>query len=89
MNDALKVFCEDIIACLIKYGALEETAARELVQSSQICIVTSEMEIDLLFHETPYYWAMTILHSNDPQWHQNPKLWPPPQEYLDNLYRIK
>lgn len=83
MNSIVKVFSQEIVECLIKYGGLDESIATEMVVSSKICEVTSEMQENLLFHETPYYWAMTLLHSDNRYWYQDSKLWPPPKEYLD------
>lgn len=89
MSITLNEFCEEIVSCLVKYGGLQEPEARDLLLSSKICVVDSEMDIDLLFHESPYYWAMRILHSENPQWHQDPSLWPPPMEYLEKWYGKK
>jgi len=83
MNDILGVFCQEIVECLVKYGSLDESVAKEMVSGSKICEVNSEMQENLLFHETPYYWAMTLLYPDNPYWYQDSKLWPPPKEYLD------
>lgn len=83
MKDIVKVFCQEIIDCLVKYGGLDEPVAREMVLSSKVCEVHTEMQENLLFHETSYYWAMTLLYQDNPDWYQDPKLWPPPKEFLD------
>jgi len=87
LTDILERFCQEIIECLIKYGDLGEDQAKKLVSDSKICETSGEKELELLLHEPPYYWAMTILHSDNPEWYRNPKLWPPPKEHLNKWYR--
>ena len=88
MDNELQNFCEEIIACLVKYGKVEKEAARRLVITSKICECKTELSKDLLFHEYPYYWAMHLLHSpSNPEWYQDRNLWPPSQDYVDEFYR--
>jgi hypothetical protein len=90
----LQVFCDDIVACLIFFGGLEEHAARALLETSGICALDELATMDnedrlMMMHEIPYYWAMSLLHARkDPQWFNNiPGLWPPPKMYLDPDWR--
>jgi hypothetical protein len=90
MDLEVQDFCQEIVDCLIEYGKVEEAVARHLVDASKVCECVTDLDKDLLFHETPYYWAMRLLHSsNNPEWYQDSKLWPPPQEYLDKWYPRK
>jgi hypothetical protein len=44
------------------------------------------MDVDMLFHETGYFWAMHLLYGrSDPNnhWWNKPGLWPPPQDYIE------
>ena len=83
MDQELKEYCENLIQCLVIYGKITEDEAKELVRESEICEPESEMDRVLLFHEFPYYWAMSLLHGKrDRYWHKDPALWPPPEEYL-------
>ena len=89
MEDEIRGFCEEIISCLVKYGKVEEKKAREYLAASNVCECKDELGRDLLFHETPYYWAMHILHaSKNPLWYQDPGLWPPPADYLNRWYSV-
>ena len=72
---------EEIIECLIKYGSLTQTDAQTLLEKSRLLKNIDENSI--VFHEYPYYWAMHLLYAkSDPQWYLNPKLWPPPSDYI-------
>ncbi len=90
MDAELESFCEEIVSCIVKYGKREEDVAKQLVDKSKVCECNTELKKALLFHETPYYWAMWILYEkSNPEWHQDPNLWPPPKEYLDRWYSSK
>jgi hypothetical protein len=87
MDDELKEFCEEIVTCLVKYGKVKKEVARHLVDKSKVCECETELEKDLLFHETPYYWAMRLLDSpSNPEWYLDSNLWPHPQDYLDKWH---
>ncbi len=91
-NDAeLRDFYEEIVLCLIIYSHLTEKAARTRLTRSGLCSAeqnNTEMARMLLFHETPYYWAMSLLYSRSKPywWNDIPGLWPPPEEIEDDPY---
>jgi len=78
------LFFEEIVCCLVKYGKLEQLSARNILENSTLFNLGENYEDDLLFHESPYYWAMFLLYDNvDHYWYKNPLLWPPPDDYLE------
>lgn len=82
MGFTVEDYCELIVQCLIRYGGVKEGDARRLLQESRICEVETEADRKWLFHEFAYYWAMLLLHAKEnPKWHRDPKLWPPPEGY--------
>ncbi len=84
----LEKYCSEVVRCLVEYGGLSEADASNRVARSEICHVLNEMSWKLLIHEYPYYWAMTLLHERDnPDWHKDPQLWPPPREYVEDFLR--
>lgn len=88
MDTELQAYYNDVIWCLVHYGGLEETVARQLVDESHLLEVKDEMDRALLFHELPYYWAISILYMRkNPEWHKDPTLWPPPDEAWDWVQR--
>jgi len=88
MDKDLKEFVIDLIACLVKYGGLSEIDARQKLTETNLLKIEREGQRDALFHEYPYYWAMHLLYSKErPEWYQDPKLWPPPKEYLGPDWR--
>lgn len=90
MDKDLKYFCDQIVSCLVQYGGISLEEARHLLESKRLCDADTAYQQMLLFHEPPYYWAMELLYADkNPQWHLDPKLWPPPQEYLDSWYNMK
>jgi hypothetical protein len=76
----LHEYIEAVVACLMKYGGLNEPDAREVIEKYPIIFIPqTETDRLLLFHEEPYYWAMsTIYGKSNPQWYNDAKLWPPP-----------
>ncbi len=89
MKDLLAEYRKGIIDCLTKYGGLTESSARELLDNSKLLSDVTKDD-DMLFHEYPYFWAMNLLYSKtDPNWFQDPKLWPPPAEYFESLGKGK
>lgn len=88
MDPKLQDYYNGIVQCLIRYGGLEETEARRLVDESKLCEPKKEPGINMLFHELDYYWAMHLLYGrDDPEnyWFHNPDLWPPPEDYYEWL----
>ena len=85
MDEELKELYDDIIWSLNRYGSLsQEEAQHRLEESGLFDNIRMEAGRAALVHETGYYWAMSILYAkNDPQWFQNPELWPPPNDYYE------
>ena len=78
------LFFEEISLCLIKYGNLDPISARKIIENSTLSNLGENHEDNLLFHESPYYWAMFLLNDNlDHYWYKNPLLWPPPDDYQE------
>ena len=81
ISDAeLQKYADMVVACLVKYGGLNESDARALVDELPIIFKPeTQYERLLTFHEVPYYWAMELLFGKtNPSWYHDPKLWPPP-----------
>jgi len=88
MDPELQSFYNDVLYCLVKYGGLTRELAGKIVADSKLFEFDSPNEREMLFHELPYYWAMQLLYGKEfPEWHEDPELWPPPQDYLDHLKR--
>ena len=85
MDAELKELYDDIIRCLIRYGHLTRKEAwYQLDKSGLFDNVETEAARAALVHETGYYWAMSMIYArDDPQWFQNPDLWPPPDDYYE------
>ncbi len=86
LDKKLQAYYDEIVLCLIKYSDISQIEAQQIIAESKLFSrLNTEGRRNLLFHETPYYWAMHLLYGEkDPQWFQDPKLWPPPAEYLDS-----
>ena len=79
--DKINEFRSEIIECLEKYCKLTKVEAEKLL--SQSGLLDDVVDDDVLFHETPYYWAMQLFHrKSNPRWFHDPNLWPPPDDYL-------
>ncbi|MCC6603508.1 MAG: hypothetical protein IT327_09880 [Anaerolineae bacterium] len=78
----LQVYFNEIKQLLMEHGNLDESKAERLIDESGIFAdLVTENDLLYLFHEEPYYWAMEILHAPiNPEWYQDPNLWPPPRE---------
>ena len=82
----LQSYKREISLCLVRYGGLSEAEARQKVATDHLFEVKNETQLMLIFHEYPYYWAMMMLYGqNNPLWYQDPKLWPPPDDYEEWL----
>jgi hypothetical protein len=82
MDAEIEAFHAELIACVVRYGGTDEVTARVLVDESAMCRVSDEDDRAALMHETPYYWAMSLLHARtNPQWFHDRALWPPPADY--------
>ncbi len=80
----LRLYRHETIQCLIRYGGLSETEARERVDAGNLFKLNNETTLTIIFHEEPYFWAMMMLYArNDPLWYKDPELWPPPAEYFE------
>lgn len=76
----LEEYQEKVLHCLIKYGGLDKKTARQKMSDAYFFAdLDNAASLVNLFHEEPYYWAMTLIQT-DPDWHKNPKLWPPPKD---------
>ncbi len=84
MDTKLQDFYNGIVFCLMRYAKLAEEQARHLIdESSLFRHVETDVEKSTLFHESPYFWAMHLVHSKqNPEWYQDPTLWPPPEDYI-------
>lgn len=72
-----------IIECLVKYGQLSEIEAKSLLEQSKLFDGVGEDDDSIIYHEYPYFWAMNLMYrETNPTWWSDPKLWPPPDEYL-------
>jgi hypothetical protein len=81
-NSEIELFKNQIINCLVIFGKISEPEAVELLKSSNLFnSELSEMGLNLIFHEPPYYWAMTLINLDNPDWIYDKKLWPPPEGY--------
>ena len=82
--EELESYKREVKLCLVRYGGLSEASATQMVDTDDFFDVNDETNLMLIFHEYPYYWAMTMLHAqSDPLWYKNPRLWPPPDEYFE------
>lgn len=82
MDIELQQYREEVIQCLVRYGGMGAEEARRLASDSGLLEVADEVDRYLLFHEYPYYWAMSILYGGvKSEWHLDPSLWPPPTDY--------
>lgn len=74
---------QKVFHCLIKYGGFDKETARQKMRDAYFFArLDNAVSLMNLFHEEPYYWAMTLIQTN-PDWHRNPKLWPPPDDCYD------
>lgn len=77
------LWCQDIVACLVKYAGKTQKEAERLVVSSYIPEFLND-EVDYVFREVPYYWAMVLLYGRSNQlWYKDEDLWPPPDDYRE------
>jgi hypothetical protein len=75
------LWCQDIVNCLVRYAGRTREEAEQLVSSSYIPQFLNE-DVNYVFHEIPYYWAMVLLYGrSNLQWYKDKKLWPPPDDY--------
>ena len=71
-DEVLDEFCAEIVQCLITYGKLPEVRSTAAIQiDSGLCshaILATEMSRALLFHELPYFYAISLLYGrSNPQ----------------------
>ena len=73
------------VLCLVQYGGMNiEQAYNEVFRNPPFSEDFTGKTEDIVFHEEPYYWAMSVLHKdNDPAWYHNPQLWPIPKHYRE------
>lgn len=81
----LEEFRKLVLHCLIKYGNLEKETAETMMNNAYFFAnLENPAALIYLFHEEPYYWAMTLIKT-DPYWYKDPKLWPPPEDRYELL----
>ncbi len=86
MSSLREQYHEEIVECLVRYGHMSEDEAEALLE--RWGLLANVKEDSVVFHEYPYFWAMNLMHgSEEPEWFRDPKLWPPPQDYLDLVKR--
>ena len=85
----IKKYCDEIINCMITYGGISSDQAHTLLGNSHLCKEETVPSNSMFFHESPYYWAMLLIHQmTNPGWPSDPKLWPPPDGYYEELYSM-
>lgn len=78
-------FCARIAEAMVRFSGLPRPNAIRMIR--EFWADTEDLESDpLLYHEPPYYYAMSIAHhpvigDNRPQWYKDPSLWPPPADW--------
>ncbi len=82
-------YFDEVMEVLQKFGEVSKEEAVNLMNRFWKSKDLSNDDKDLTFHETPYYWAMCILHhpvlgDGNIDWERDPAFWPPPFEYLWN-----
>lgn len=75
-------YCCEVVNCLMTYCSKSQEKALSLVNAYWHDELIFDEE-DFRLHEYPYYWAMCIEY-HCILWENNPQLWPPPKEYLQN-----
>ncbi len=84
MGNLIELYHEEIVECLIRYGHMTKDNAEVVLERSGLLANIGEDSV--VFHETPYFWAMHLIYGSEkPRWFDDPKLWPPPQDYIDLL----
>lgn len=86
MDPELQEHYEGVVWCLMRYGGLDEAAARLRIEESGLYAHTeTEFSRGVLLHDTSYFWAMGLLHgrTNPYWWKDFPEPWPPPEEYYE------
>ena len=84
-SDDAKRFCDRIADAMIRFCNLSPRNAVRMIR--EFWADTEDVESDpLLYHEPPYYYAMSIAHhpvigDNCPLWYKDPALWPPPRDW--------
>jgi hypothetical protein len=79
-------YCCEVVNCLMTYCKKSQEEALGLVNAYWYEKIIFDEE-DCRLHEYPYYWAMCmtdhyIQGEIRRDWWHDPKLWPPPKEYL-------
>jgi hypothetical protein len=80
-NELTYRYCTEIVRCLQLYCNKSNDEAIQLLNKYWDNEPLLD-ENDIRFHEYPYFWAMCITHSGNPEWWRDSALWPPPQDYV-------
>jgi hypothetical protein len=77
----LSEYHDEITKLLMQYGNMSQDEAK--LKQQPIWDMVSDFktfeDYEILFHEEPYFWVMSLLHGKEtPQWYLDPQLWPPP-----------
>ncbi len=81
MSNLKEQYHEEIVECLVRYGHTSEDEAEALLE--RWGLLANVKEDSVVFHESPYFWAMDILYGAESRWFDDPRLWPLPQDYID------
>ncbi len=86
MSNLKELYHREIVRCLVRYGHMSEADGEVLLERSGL--LANIDEDDILFHESPYFWAMNLIYgTEEPRWFDDRKLWPPSQDYIDLVKR--
>lgn len=85
-------FLEEILSLLGKLGQKSEDEGRMMIQRYWEGV--SDVRDEDILRETPYYWAMSILHhpaigDNQPEWYLDARFMPPPEWIRLKYYEHK
>ena len=81
-TEVMKRFCDRIVEAMAKFCGLSRQDSVRMIR--KFWGDFDDLESDpLFFHESPYYYAMSIAHhpiigDNRPDWYTDRSLWPPP-----------
>ena len=75
-------FCSRIVEAMTRFCELPRQESMRMICEYWADIENIESD-PLLYHEPPYYYAMSIAHhpvigDNRPEWYTDRSLWPPP-----------
>jgi len=85
-TDDANRFCARIADAMMRFCDLSRQNAIRMIREFWKDMDDLESADPLLYHEPPYYYAMSIAHhptigDNRPLWYKDPSLWPPPTDW--------